>query len=381
MRWLLAFLSRFRDGRLLPGNSLRAVFKTGRPSTKWAPVLDGDLLHAFLAGCDGRKQLAQLERDIRYRFNLYQSCSEYFHNSRTKARIAAIKAVQGDPRVASACIFHGDGRVREAALNALDGPIELPAVAYGMLLRLNDWSVQVRRAADAAMRRCFPVTRAEILLDPIWLILPRATSWGRWGTDVSEQVYSGEIGVSAASEAAYSALIAFLAGQPDLIEAVVRRLCGADRSNNIGVFRACCRSASLDAHLMRIARGAKAPHLRALALDALVEGRVIWPLGTRRKVWTNKVMGEFRYVHDYGRRSLTLPEAPDLAQLLGDALADPVPMVRRTALDLLIARRTDPRLSPVIAAALARFAADPGPGLRARRDYLAERMAGQAGAQ
>ena len=328
-------------------------------------------LRAFLRQYNDNQRWQHLERDIQERFRLYSRRDQSKHSDGLPSGIQKdIEAARNNQQVASAFIFHGDGWVREAALNALSGPIELSVVAYGMLRRLNDWSGNVRCAAGGAVKRCFPCTPVGVLAPAIWLVLPQASSWRRWREGQFDATHRPDVSASAD---VYSALVELLTKHPTLLAVLVERLCVADARGTTAMFHALSRSAALDAHLVRIANDARQPHLRAIALGYLVSGRAIWPLGVTRKVWTNKALGEWRDEPDYGQRILTVE--PCLIQILTTALADPATVVRRTALDALISRHSDERFSHLIREALSRFASDPWPSLRSRRDYLAKVIA------
>lgn len=89
----------------------------------------------------GLEQAMQQRFDLLVHGSLYQRTPEL-------ARLAANRDL------AAAFLFHRDGYMREAALKALDDQIEIPAAAYGLILRLNDWAPQVRAAAEEAFERC-----------------------------------------------------------------------------------------------------------------------------------------------------------------------------------------------------------------------------------
>jgi hypothetical protein len=264
-------------------------------------------------------------------------------------RAAELAQLAEPPALAEVVLFHGDGFLREAAVHALSGPIRLPVVAYGLLERLNDWSAEVRLAAKAAFARWFPATPPAILLPALWIVLLNGARWQRW-------------------QDGYDRLVAATLDDKVLTLALLDRLLTQAAGGGGPIFQALTRDPRFDHHLPRIARAATHPMLRARATDSLCTGRVHWPLGTCHKVWIDKSLGRYRLAPDFGTRPLSM--AADPLPVLTLALQDRAAVVRRTALDGLIAHRHDPRLRPLINAFLASASDTDRPSIRARRDYL-----------
>ncbi|WP_166507202.1 hypothetical protein [Frigidibacter mobilis] len=246
-------------------------------------------------------------------------------------------------------LFHGDGFIREAALNALAAPIRLPVVAYELMRRMNDWAPEVRAAAWSAIARCFRQTDPSVLAPAAWIVLLDARSWGRW-------------------QEGYFRLLDELFEHPGLFSALIMRLLNESRNGSGTVFRALCQSTEMDRCLVDLAARARQPHLRAGALNCISSGKVVWPLGKSRKVWVDKSLGEYKVVADYGSRPLSVHL--DLESILEQALRDRSAAVRKEALDALILHRRDPRLRVLISHCLEAFAKDPRPSVRSRLEYL-----------
>ncbi|MBP9184894.1 MAG: hypothetical protein KBF78_17295 [Fuscovulum sp.] len=264
-------------------------------------------------------------------------------------RAAELAQLAETPALAQVLVFHGDGFLREAAVHALSGPIRLPVVAYGLLERLNDWSAEVRLAAEAAFARWFPATPPAILVPALWIVLLNGARWRRW-------------------QGGYDRLVAATLDDDALTLALLDQLSTQAAGGSGPIYQALARDPRFDRHLPRIASAATHPMLRARATDSLSTGRVHWPLGTSRKVWIDKSLGRYRLAPDFGTRPLSMAAAP--LPVLTLALQDRAAVVRRTALDGLIAHRHDPRLRPQINACLASASDTDRPSIQARRDYL-----------
>jgi hypothetical protein len=94
-----------------------------------------------------------------------------------EARTPELTRLAANRDLAAAFLFHGDEHVREAALKALDDQIAVPAAAYGLILRLNDWAPQVRAAAQETFARCLAHSDPEILLSGMWQTLVHGANW------------------------------------------------------------------------------------------------------------------------------------------------------------------------------------------------------------
>lgn len=267
-----------------------------------------------------------------------------------KKRAAELVQLSANPDLAQVFLFHGDGFLREAALHRLSGPIQLPVVAYGLVERLNDWSPEVRSAAALAFDRCFPGSDPGILIEPVWICLLNARGWSRWA-------------------GGYDRLVAAVLSHVPLTDLVLLRLLEDRRGGTGTIFRALCRDPRFDRFLVQVATGAKLPSLRAKAVESISRGVVFWPLGTSRKVWTNKPLGLYRLEPELASRALSHPL--DALLVLTEAVRDPSIVVRRIALDGIIAHRDESRFRPLAESVLATLHSDRHPSIQSRLTFLA----------
>lgn len=287
---------------------------------------------------------------IRSQFQLYSYGTwNPFGTQDPKRRAADLFQLSNSPELAQVFLFHGDGFLREAALHRLSGPIRLPVVVYGLLERLNDWSPEVRSAAALAFDRCFPVSDPEILLGPVWICLQNGRRWSRWN-------------------GGYDRLIAAVLSHEPLNVLLLQRLLQDRRGGTGTIFQALCRHPRFDPYLVQIATGAKLPALRAKVVDSISRGKAFWPLGTSRKVWVDKPAGLYRLEPEFASRPLSLPL--DALPVLTDAVRDPSIVVRRIALDGIIARRDDIRFRCLVESLQTTLHSDPRPSIVSRLAFL-----------
>jgi hypothetical protein len=210
-------------------------------------------------------------------------------------------------------IFHRDGRLREAALRKLHGPLPNPFLVMAVAWRLNDWAAPVRRAAADCAARTFPETRPKILAEAGLTLLTRYPTWGRLESTPAllDQVVS-QRGVG-----------------PCMAKLLANRRTGPTASTLHHVLR----TDSLDTYLDDLARGAVQPAVRATVLRSLIDGYVEWPNGWRWK-WVDKSMGLRRRETVFERRSLTV--GSDRNRYIVSGLSDRAAMVRKIAMSGLI---------------------------------------------
>jgi hypothetical protein len=351
---------------------LRRILRPSLAAAK-APLADGQAMWRMASSCTDPKDFARFEQSIRHGFHLHRRLAPHaIPPQNTPQRQDEISLLASDPKVAAGFVFHGDGVIREAALKALQGPIELPVIAYGMMRRLNDWSPEVRAAAAVAVPRCFATSDKAILAPAVWLLLSQAQSWGRWSGSHSpyERRFHEKQGDTTLRASGYAAFVEMVMARTDLLALLVDRLCQTREGGTTQVFHAMSRNPAFDPFLERIARQARQPHLRAAATYGLLAGKLSWPLGRKKQVWVDKSLGQSRLEPEFGTRPLTNTVAPE--PVLRHAFADRSTMVKREAFDRLTALRHLPELAPLIDDCLTAFAETPVPVLRKRRDYLAK---------
>ena len=296
-------------------------------------------MNATLAEARTLRDLRDLPTTMRQRFDLRTD------RTLTGTRVRAVV----DGSVAPGFLFHPDGFVREAALDALEAPVNGVAVAWGVLLRLNDWVPEIRTAAWRALPRCRDGADPAPWVEALCAVFRVGRSWTRWGDG-------------------YDRIVAWTMADPGLSDGLVRRMAGGDASGQSRILRAIAPSPRIDPHLAHLAASARSARVRAMALDALIAGRIAWPLGTRRRVWTDKPMGRSVLKPVFEARDLTV--TTDMANILRTALPDPAAPVRAVVLDALIRHRARPDMAPLIADARLSYRRDRRSSVRQRLDYL-----------
>lgn len=287
---------------------------------------------------------------IRAQFRLYSRGGwDSYGTNDPEMRKAELAQLANTPDLAQVFLFHGDGLVREAALRALAGPIQLPVVAYGLIERLNDWSPEVRSTAMQAFARCFRPTSPTTLLPAIWIVLRNGARWRRW-QDGYDRLVDAVLSHDALTSCLVDKLVAQIGGGAGL------------------VYSALARNARSDPFVVRLATEAIQPSLRASAMESLWRGQAFWPLGTSRKVWIDKSLGLYKLETDFGSRPLSIKF--DLLPVLSMAVMDRSALVRRKALDGLIAHRSEARFWALIAECLSSLSKDDRPSIRSRLEFL-----------
>lgn len=105
-----------------------------------------------------------------------------------------------------------------------------------------------------------------------------------------------------------------------------------DGWHSLRLFSLVLRQPWIDSHLVSLAREAKTPLVRALALRALVTGVVKWRIGIK-EVWHGGMLGGMRSVREYAQR--TVHNDADVADAVVVALTDRRAAVRRVAAEAL----------------------------------------------
>lgn len=349
------------DMMRLPGDEAHMRQKKAAvPKIDWAyQDAEDDRLLAYVYAQDDYRRFATAEERIRREFGLFTlyGGGEVSAGTRQNRLIALARR----PELAVVLIFHGDGRIREAALQMLEGPLDHPVIVYGLVSRLNDWSPQVRDAAVEAFERCFSATPVEILLPAVWSLLLNTRDWRRWWYEPYKK-RPETLGFERA-----------VLQNRTLTEGLIDWI-AQDQHRGAGlIFRFLCRNPHLDGLLAKLVFTAHPPHIRTIALNCLVSGRVRWSLGTRTRRRVNIWNDHVRMEPDFGERAISVEY--DLVEILDRALDDRATMVRREAFDAVILHRQDPRFQPLVAKCLDDLAKDPAPGIRLRLDYLKRKIA------
>ncbi|MBA4051522.1 MAG: hypothetical protein C0472_06450 [Erythrobacter sp.] len=219
------------------------------------------------------------------------------------------------PGLAVLFLFHRNGFVREAALGRLSGPAPNPFLAAALAWRGNDWVDEVRRSARAAMARCLPRTRPDVLAAFLLETTEARATWRRW-SDVERMALEA------------------VAARPSVAKRIVAQL-SAQRSGPLPTWlRHTLKSSWIDQHLALLASQAKVPGVRAIAVQALANGYVSWADGPYERYWIDKPMGIMAWRPEVRRRALTIE--PDRTAAIRAGLADSATAVRKVALGAII---------------------------------------------
>lgn len=216
-------------------------------------------------------------------------------------------------------LFHLDGRIREGALQRIEGSLPSPFLFAAVAFRLNDWAAPVRAAANECAQRCFPRTSPTVIVESASALLLRQDSWGRWG-------HEREI-----VDATFA--------RPDVASALADALIAAQTGPASKMLRLALRQDALDKYLERLATKAKQPSVRALAVQTIMNGNASWPTATMEWKWVDKSMGLRVWVPKCAARNIQYPLTPDA--VLKIAISDRSALVRKTALDAVIRHRLE----------------------------------------
>jgi len=206
-------------------------------------------------------------------------------------------------------LFHRDGRLREAALLKITEGLTSPFLFAAILWRLNDWAAPVRRAAIRCATRSFPLTRPEVVAEAAIKLLGRQLSWGRWNEERD--------------------LLDNVLARNDVADHLAQLIMRGATGPLASVLGYALRTPALDAHLHQIAMQAVQPSVRAVALDALINGKAKWLSGFAWQ-WIDKSHGMRRRVPVFAHRTLSVSFSK--IELIARGVRDRSAVVRRTAL-------------------------------------------------
>lgn len=254
------------------------------------------------------------------------------------------RILRGQPAAAWLLAFDHDGYLRQASLEQLPHPPRTRLECLTIVVRLNDWVPQVRRAAETAARRLLPRAEPEAIAGAAPYLLLRRYSWSRWTHE--------------------SAVLDEALARADVIALMARDLEAMTSGPGRALLRAIQRFPAMDTHLPGLAARAPMPAVRAAALETLLRGTAVWPVGHGWR-WIDKVYGlRHRIVVTEAR---PLSTAPDVDALIRAGLRDRFAMVRKVAIDALEARRD---LFPDLAELAGPLLNDPSGAIRERAAYL-----------
>lgn len=267
--------------------------------------------------------LAQVEREIFQTARLYhlayrrREASSIFKKW-FGSKLTDDAQLRRTPGLEYLFLFHRDGRIREAALRKIAHPIPSAFLFVAIAWRLNDWATQVRAAAADCATRVFPTTPPEVIAEGAMILLQRNNSWRRWD---AERLRLDD---------------AF--ARPDVAEKLANLLATRSTGPSATILRYALRNASMDDHLVRLAREAVQPAVRAVAIQALIDGFTSWPNGLRWR-WIDKSMGVRRVETIFEKRVLTA--RPNRIVQIELGLRDQSAAVRNVAISSVIRYRDE----------------------------------------
>lgn len=241
-------------------------------------------------------------------------------------------------------LFHWDGFVREAALDGIRSGTRSPFFFAAIAHRLNDWVDPVRSAAAECAERVFPQTGPEIVAAAAPALLGRTEEWGRWNEE--------------------RRILDWAFDRRDVADALAETLRTSLAGPMPRVLRQALRRPAMDGHLVRLAREAAIPAVRATALRALVEGRATWP-GEFVKKWIDKSHG--RYSRERALEERPLERPLPLEALVEMGAADRAAPVRRVAAEALVRHHLSLGNAGRL---LDRLLSDTSPAIRRRAEFV-----------
>lgn len=148
-------------------------------------------------------------------------------------------------------LFHGDGRLRAAALEKLRGGVGSSFILAAVALRLNDWADMVRPVAWSCLSDVILRSPRDIVAGGLLAIWSKFDVWIRWKDQ--------------------DRLIALLS-RPEHIDLLVEALLQVRAGAVAGLVRPLLARGVLDKALWRLAQHARHPVVRALAYEVVLYG-------------------------------------------------------------------------------------------------------------
>ncbi|MBP2461445.1 MULTISPECIES: hypothetical protein [unclassified Rhizobium] len=214
------------------------------------------------------------------------------------------------PGLALLFLFHGNGQLRELALEKITQGLVSPFWVAAVLFRMNDWAVQVRESANRCVERVLPVTPPHVLAEVALMLFPRQSEWGRWND-------------------AGQTLARSLMTRPDIGAEFATLLMSSAAGPVPTSFRLALKTPWLDTYLSDIATHATNPIVRAIAVETLLQGTARWRSGYEHK-WLDKRYNITKLVPVYTSRPLDIASKPEPIAMM--AITDRSAFVRRTFL-------------------------------------------------
>jgi hypothetical protein len=326
---LHAVLSEYRSAREIDGN-IAEVLRTfvahfGNQSPATIANADGEIANA--AGLNWwQSDQSTLQRIFR-------------------RKLSDSKLLLKAPGLEYLYIFHRNGRLREQALNQIQGPLPNSFIVAAIAWRLNDWAPQVRASAVNCAKRCFDKTDPAVLARFFLSTLYQQESWARWRDQERE-------------------LISWQLRRSDVTSELAQLMLSERNGPLPSALTYVSRFPEIDCHLESLAKNAINPGIRAIALRALIELEARYANGTQWR-WINKPMGQRRKEPRIECRKLTITTNRKELYLLG--LGDKSAIVRRIALSGII--KFD-RHGLEYQKLAREYLSDPSPSVRARAEFI-----------
>jgi hypothetical protein len=171
---------------------------------------------------------------------------------RPRPALTHLDQLESVPGIEYLFIFHRDGYIREAALHRIGSALPSPFLFAAIAWRLNDWAAPVRSAAVECAKRAFPETEAAIIAQAAMTLLSRESAWGRWTTE--------------------RGLLMETFCRPD-VAAVLAGILDKTQTGAVApVLQRALQESGIDPFLEGLAEKAAQPAVRAIALQALIDG-------------------------------------------------------------------------------------------------------------
>lgn len=348
-----------RKMTVLPENAQRLARELGESFQKRA--VSAELVSTFRTalhnlpaesvprGASEIRDIAQMNR--RYVFREPVGLTTRLLRAHGFKRLNVNTLLREHPDLGWLLMFHGNGYVRQAAMETLTSspkcPFEIAAVVY----RMNDWVANVRAASNAYAREFLATTRADAMSESAFFLLPHMMHLNRWDDQALSIVHEGIYRADVLDEMRLQFL--------------------APRSGRVGqTLRIVLQRADFDIHLEKLALDSMIPTVRAIAAETLLMGRARWFVGFRRE-WVNKVHGISRRIAEYEARAVEIDFAG--TNVLQSAARDKSSLVRRIAADFLITKRKN--LTAEMKEILDFLMNDKSPAVRSRIDFLIRTIA------
>jgi hypothetical protein len=213
-------------------------------------------------------------------------------------------------------VFHRNGYMREAVLHMINEPLTSPFFVAALLWRLNDWVPEVRLAAEKCIERIFPMSKSVIIAEAVLPLISNWSNWSRWGSE--------------------KYILDACLEREGVVISVVDQIENSKIGPMSSVLKAALRKPVLDNFLIHIAANSIQPSVRAVAIQALIDGYVRWPVGFDWQ-WIDKPMGKRHRIKKFDKRPITVETVQNKTVALG--ISDRSPAVRSVTMSAIIRNR------------------------------------------